>query len=341
MKTLAIGIDFGGTNTKVGVVEKGGEILTSKEFPTLPERGPEDFIKRLSEIIATFKRSYGKEIIGIGAGIPSWDGEKKQIINPPNLPGFHQFSFCQRLEEVFPEWKGKILADNDANVSALAELLYGGWPEAKRGIIVLTLGSGIGFGGYIFDPKTSSLVKITGARYRGGEGGHIAIPLPPGAIKRKCGCGCEYCLEAYASATAISDFAKIAIKKMCAGEGETEIVKVIQESPEYDPSKPLLCQVNPRHVEEAARLGDREARQILFWSSFALAYGIRSFIQLFDPGIVVLTGGVSRWKELVEKTKSILKTLPGVVPVADTKVEVSRLKNPGILGAASLIFEKY
>ncbi len=260
----AIGIDLGATTSPLGIVfHNSRRILRFTKFPTLPEKGPEDYVKRIAKNLNGLGELYcqnylGRKILGVGLGIPSWNGEKKMIMNSPNMPLFNDFPLIDALEKACPQWEGEIRADNDANVAGDAEVLFGGWEWSGQGINVFTLGGGVGFGGYVYDSETDRLIKVTGEHYRGGEGGHIPIPHPPGAPERKCGCGYSFCLEAYASATAVTEFAKMAITP----EAGSLIDNMVAWDSSYDRSKRRIDQVNPLHVEQAAAENDKRALEI-------------------------------------------------------------------------------
>ncbi|MCX6789670.1 MAG: ROK family protein [Candidatus Gribaldobacteria bacterium] len=338
----AIGIDIGAIGTKLAIVSRGScRLFDSTYVPKIENEIPEHYIGRLVSAIKMLKSYYkiasdDKELLGVGLGIPSWNGEKKMVANSPNMEFLNDFPLVEALEEVFPQWEEKIVADNDANVAGDAEVMFGGWEGSERGINVFTLGGGVGFGGYLYDPTSDKLIKVTGAHYRGGEGGHIPIPHPPGAPKRKCNCGYDDCLEAYASATAVMNFAQMAITPQT---GSLIDVMVAQD-PVYDRSKRRGDQVTPLHIEKAAKIGDNRALEIQGWLAFALAHGMRAMNQIFDPGLFIICGGMSRWTAAIRQARTILHSLPGVVPNKGVRVCSSRLKNAGILGAAALVLSE-
>jgi len=188
-KRVAIGVDIGGTNTKIGLVSECGEILNKRSFATLASRGVDSFLSLLQSEIASMLNEGAYKPCGIGVGAPNANGLTGYVENPPNLP-WGTFDLKQMLEL---KLKMPVFVDNDANVSAAGE---GTWGIAQnmKNFVVVTLGTGVGTG-VVVDGKV-----VQGHKGGAGEGGHLVV-VPEG---RKCGCGGLGHLECYASATGIS-----------------------------------------------------------------------------------------------------------------------------------------
>lgn len=185
-----LGIDIGGTNIRLGIVDDKGKILCRKRFPTLKEQGKDKVIARLLKAIADVNKNSKYPIRGIGIGCPGpLDSRKGIVLSPPNLPGWNKVPLKNIVQKRF---KLPVILENDANCFALGEK----WRGAAKGckdIVCLTLGTGIG-GAIILNG-----VLYTGKDGFGGELGHMSINFDG----PKCGCGKRGCLEAYASATAL------------------------------------------------------------------------------------------------------------------------------------------
>jgi glucokinase len=345
MTKYSIGIDIGATTVKLGVVTASGKITYQKEMKTDALRGPEQFIERLAkttkELIreSKIKRDQCK---GIGIGCPSWDGYREVVGEAHNLPGFKGLAIGKIIarESNFPTF-----VDNDANAAVEGERIFGGWGEASQNIVVYTLGTGVGGGVIHTDPRTGIPAKITGYKLRGAELGHITIALPPGKKSRKCTCGHPDCLEAHASATAVKEIAKEKVKKLM-GEGKkTRIIEMVGKDPSLQESgigsKPdgeKIEHIEAKHVALAAAEGDKLSLEIEDETASALAEGIHNVVQAFDPQIVVIAGKMGmRWGRMVGKAITKYRAAKGgVVLPGEVRIEISRLENPGILGAAAL-----
>ena len=183
MKTV-LGIDIGGTNTKLGLVNEKGEILKTTSFPTNSERSFEDFLLQIKKEIDSFKSVF--EAIGIGA--PNANSESGQIENPPNLK-WRVAPVVSGLKKYFSK---PIVLENDANMAACGEKKFG-LAKDLQDFVVITLGTGIGTGIFCHNHL------ITGFHSVASEGGHLQI-FPEG---RNCHCGGFGHLEAYASVRGI------------------------------------------------------------------------------------------------------------------------------------------
>jgi len=307
-----IGVDLGGTNYAVGLVDEDGKILARIDGETKVHEGPDAVVERLVKSILSL--SEGDSIFAVGIGSPgSIDHITGTVRFSPNFPGWIDFPLAEKIER---RTSLKVFVENDANAYALGERTFG-VAKGMDHVVCLTLGTGIG-GGVI-----THGVLLRGSTGIGAELGHMNV-LPNGP---KCGCGSRGCLEALASATAIKNFVKEGFER----HRESSLFKT--KGPES---------VTPKDVFDHAKLGDQFALQIFNTVVDALAAAIGSLVNIFNPQMVVLGGGMANagdflLEPVAERTKSyVLPTMLGTY-----RIELSRLgKDAGILGAASIVFER-
>lgn len=185
-KQYSIGIDIGGTNTKIGVVSRDGVVIKKDRFKTRADESFDDFLMTLIAVLNHLKADL--DIIGVGVGAPNANGLTGMIVNPPNL-SWGTVDLKKRLSDVL---NLPVFVDNDANIAAVGEMIWGSAIGCKN-FLSVTLGTGVGTG-IVVDGKVLQSTK-GGA----GEGGHITVI----ADGRVCGCGCKGHLEAYVSASGI------------------------------------------------------------------------------------------------------------------------------------------
>jgi len=268
-----LGIDIGGTNLVVGAVrEKGGEVVGLRSEPTEAKRGPDHVIKR---IVAMARLAIadaealkpGAEFVGAGIGAPGpLNTAAGVVLLTPNL-GWTNLP----LRDLVSHGIGlPATLDNDANCALVGEWWVGA-AKGSRHAIVFTLGTGIG-GGVIVDGKL-----LHGASDVAGEFGHMTIDTNG----RRCGCGNDGCLEAYASGPAI---ARRAVEHIAAGDRS-----IITEMVGGDHDR-ITAQI----VYEAAEAGDPIALEVVRDTARYLGVGVANLINLLNPEIVVICGGVTR-----------------------------------------------
>jgi len=184
---IAIGIDIGGTNTKVGFISPEGDLLAYFSHPTDKNISALEFIQKLAK---ECKEKWGDaEILGVGVGAPMANFDSGMIEFAPNL-GWSQVPLKQWMSEAF---KSPCLIENDANLAAIGEKKWGKGKNLTHFILV-TLGTGVGTG-LILDNKI-----FRGNKSLGGEGGHVLIPHHK---SRVCSCGGMNHLESFLSAKGI------------------------------------------------------------------------------------------------------------------------------------------
>jgi glucokinase len=269
---FVLGIDIGGTNLVVGsVAEDGSTVLATASEPTHSEAGATDVLDRLvglaqRAIAATRQAAPGAEIIGLGVGAPGpLDTKRGIVLLTPNLGWVNM-----PLRQIIHDRMGLPAAlDNDANCAVLGEW----WVGAARGArhaIGITIGTGIG-GGLILDGRL-----YHGASDVAGEIGHTTIDTEG----RRCKCGNYGCLEAYASGPNI---ALRAVEEIEAGADSSLRTLVAGD----------LGKITAQTVYQAAADGDELALEIVNDTAKFLGVGIGNLLNVFNPEVVVVCGGVT------------------------------------------------
>lgn len=310
-----IGIDLGGTNISAGLVNEEGKLLYKSSVPT--GMGVSDY--EITEIMAKFCLSIIREcdiserdVTSIGIGCPGvCDDLNGTLLYTVNLP-FRNTN----IAEIFSKFiRVPIHLANDANCAALGEVVAGG-AKGYKDSITMTLGTGVG-GGIIIDGKI-----YTGANHAAGEMGHIAIY----AGGEQCSCGRKGCLEAYASATAL-----IRESKKAAVEHPSSMIAQLCEGD--------LNKINAKTPFDAKRAGDKIGTEIVDKYIRDLGEGIIDYINIFQPEIILLGGGISKEGEyLLKPLREYVFTYSyGHEFLKKTKIECAVLGNDaGIIGAAML-----
>lgn len=274
-----VGVDVGGTNVVVGTVHaEGGELYGQYQESTRVADGPEAVVAQIADMVgrsiadarAALERA--PDVIGVGIGSPGpLDTKRGVVLTTPNL-GWRNFPLRDRVGAAtgLPA-----TLDNDANCAIFGEW-WRGAAKGARHVIGLTIGTGIG-GGIVLDGKI-----YHGASDIAGEFGHMTID-PSG---RRCGCGNYGCLEAYASGPAIAARAR-------------EGVEAGVPSRLRDYVGGVLDAVTAQVVYEAARDGDEHSQEVVKETARVLGAGIASLINIFNPEVVVICGGVTRAGDLL------------------------------------------
>lgn len=313
-----IGIDMGGTNLKGGIVSSAGNILFSRSIPIFANRGGKFVLRSLlglvDELIMEAKKRK-KVIKAIGIGTPGAVDAKKGCVcfGANNLPGWKGIPFVKNIEKRF---KVRVFAHNDATLAALAEARFG-VARKKKHIVCITLGTGIG-GGIIIDGSV-----YDGCVGYAGEIGHMKI-VPGG---RACSCGMKGCWEAYASATAVIKTAK----KLSQRKNTSRL---------YKEFKGRWAELEAKDVFRAANNNDRISVEVIKSTGFYLGVGLSNLVNIFNPEVIVLSGGMSRARSLRKAYYNTFKDLCMRYSYSSVKVVISRFKNnAGILGASAWAME--
>jgi glucokinase len=267
-----IGIDIGGTNLVVGAVrEDGTQVLGLHSEPTGASHGADHVIDRIvgmatATITEARAREPAADMVGVGIGCPGpLDTKAGIVILTPNL-GWVDMPVRDRIADRLG-LPGSL--DNDANCAMAGEWWVGAARGARHAITV-TLGTGIG-GGIVVDGKL-----LHGASDVAAEVGHITIETNG----RRCGCGNDGCLEAYASGPAIARRTREAIE---AG-AESAITLIVHGE---------LPLITAQTVYEAAATGDPLALEVVHETAKYLGVGVANLINILNPEVVVICGGVT------------------------------------------------
>ena len=276
-KRWVIGVDLGGTNVSVGVLPNDGgdgDVIAMVTKPTEASKGAKYVVDKIvamvNEAIRTVIDEHGgskDDFAGIGIGSPGpLDRKTGTIINTPNL-GWRNFP----LRDLISNEVGLPAAlDNDANCATYGEWWLGAGKDVNN-LVGLTLGTGIG-GGIVMGGKI-----YHGASDAAGEIGHMTID----STGRKCNCGNYGCLEAYASGPNI---AARAVEGIEAG-AETVLPDLVDGD---------LDKITAATVYEGVVLGDAYANEVMKETAKFLGTGIANIVNVLNPEMVVITGGVTR-----------------------------------------------
>ena len=312
-----IGIDLGGTNIAVGLVNEFCRIVVKKSTPTQANRPSDeitaDMARLCLEVCAEAKTSITDiESIGIATpGIANLDNGCVEY--SCNLP-FRRYPIVKTLASMLDIPADKVKIANDANAAAYGEAVAGAARGASDSIMV-TLGTGVG-GGIILGGKI-----FTGFNHAAGEIGHIVIETN-GAL---CGCGRRGCWEAYSSATALIRMTKEKIAE-CEKEGRYTVMSEAER-------------VTGRTACDAMRAGDPAGKEVYDKYVYYLATGLANMINIFQPEIISLGGGVSNeGQSLIDALLPIIrKEQYGTDFLVNTQIRIAELGNDaGMIGAAMM-----
>lgn len=312
MKYVA-GVDLGGTNTKIGILDEDGTLLKSTSIKTMSLNGVEDTMSRIWNKIKELMLELNiKGIEGIGMGIPGPVKKQKIVTFFANFPWERNLDVSKIMEDISGV---KTRLDNDVNVIALGEAKYG----AGKGIdssITVAIGTGIGGGIYVSGRLISG---FTGA---GGEVGHMKV-VKDGKL---CGCGQKGCFEAYASATGLI---REAVSRLIVNKNN-EIYNMVGGD---------LSKVEAKHIFDAAKNGDRFALELVDYEADYLALGIGNILNIVNPEAIILGGGVALAGEfLFERVRKQLINYALPVTLDGLKILGSTLGNDaGVKGASALV----
>ncbi|WP_121611807.1 ROK family glucokinase [Mesobacillus foraminis] len=315
-----VGVDLGGTTTKIAFISFYGEILNKWEIPTDKSNEgkniPTDIAKAIDHKLDELGHSKN-EIHGIGIGAPGpVDLTSGIIYEAVNLGWKDQYPLKDLLEV---ETSLPVVVDNDANVAALGEMWKGAGNGAKD-LVCVTLGTGVG-GGVIANGDI-----VHGKRGAAGEIGHITSIAVGGA---PCNCGKSGCLETIASATGIVRLAHEALQK---GQQEGKLGEILRE----------YGQVSAKDVFDAARNGEKSALEVIENVASHLGVALANIANTLNPEKIVLGGGVSRAGDILlrpVKENFLKHSFPSVAK--STEIAIATLGNDaGVIGAAWLVKNK-
>ena len=310
----SVGVDLGGTNIKFGVVSGSGEVLHKGMLSAQVSLGREAILSNLRLAVQRSLAFAGRKRIRvncIGVGSPGSVNLRTGRIEGscPNLPQMLGVNLKRRLSDHFDY---PMHVDNDANLMALAEFRFGA-AKGFKNVLCLTLGTGIG-GGIILGGEL-----FHGSSFAGAEFGHMTI----NHNGRKCNCGGTGCLEMYASAPAMVKDAKRLLRKD-------------QKSVMHRLVKGDLGRLTTRVIFQAEKNGDATASRVINQACAYLGAGIASAVNLINPQVVVIGGGVSQGGlSFIRRIENEVKAR--AFPSATKRLKVIKAKlgnDAGFIGAA-------
>jgi glucokinase len=302
-KNFAIGIDLGGTNMRIALVSRDGQLIRKIKEPTSGEI--------LDILLKSVNELFSDDIAGIGIGIAGLiDREHGKILISPNLHTVETIDFLTTFEKKFGV---PVFLENDANTAAFGEQWVGIGKNFSN-FVLLTLGTGIG-GGIVYGKK---LLRVSS------EIGHMSIDI----TGEKCPCGNSGCLETYASARALLSKAISLLER-----GRESLLTEYCDGTFY--------KLTAEDINRAALDGDNLARELLKDTGRYLGIGIANIINIMSPEAIILSGGlIGAWdiyiqEAIKEASRRSLKELFDMVRI----VPSSLLDNAGIIGSAGLAFQ--
>ena len=316
-KPYVLGLDMGGTNSVLGVVDARGHVLGRTSIKTQAYKDINDYVNALYEEAEKIIEPLGgmEMVRGIGAGVPNGNFYTGYIQEAMNLP-WQTVPFAKLVSERFGL---PCRITNDANAAAMGEMTYGA-AKGMKNFIMITLGTGVG-SGIVVDGNV-----VYGHDGFAGELGHTTAVR--GENARPCNCGKMGCLEAYASATGVARTAK---EILCATNKDTLLRKLNVDN------------ITSKDVYDAAEQGDEVAKEIFDFTGTILGQKLADFIAFSAPEAIVLFGGLTKSGDWIKRPIEEAMN-SNVLPLWKNKVKVlfSDLKeaDAAVLGASALAWSE-
>ena len=314
-KDLIVGVDFGATFIKVGLLDIKGRMIKKSMFSSKGYASRDKLIDRIAIEIKEILSSQKSRVLGLGMGVPGPVDYKKGIVyNLTNVKGWKKVP----LRDILRKKTGlPVFIDNDANAACAGEARWGA-AKGYKYIVCVTLGSGVG-----------TAVIINGKIYRGrgysaAEMGHICIDRNG----PKCNCGSNGCIETFL--------------------GNSYIVKDVVESLKQGKKSILLklangkySDITPKLIDKAAKMGDKFSIDIWKMAGENLGIGLTGIVNTFNPEIIVIGGGLSKaGKLLFNSVNDTVKQRAMKVFTGDLKIKRARfIEDAGTFGAAALVLD--
>jgi glucokinase len=316
MVELAVGIDIGGTNTLIGLVNRKGETLTETNISTTTHSNIEDYFAQIAQEIQNLltKLGEGYRLLGIGIGAPNGNYYNGTIEYAPNLNWRGVINVVELMQKHFSL---PVVLTNDANAAALGEMIYGGAKEMKN-FVVITLGTGLGSGLVVNGDV------VYGHDGFAGELGHTVVK----ENGRLCGCGLRGCMETYVSATGLK--------------------RTYMEMMAYFPFKAALSsksfdEITAKDISIAAQNGDKVALETFDYTARMLGQKIAETAAYLSPEAVFLFGGLAQSGELLfaptrkYMEENMLSVYKNKIKLLPSQVDGA---NAAVLGASALIWKE-
>jgi len=313
---VVLGLDIGGTFTKIGLVDREGSIHFEDEISTRGYPTIEEFIQALHTHVMQSLEKINTSflLLGIGVGAPNGNYYAGTIENAPNLVWKGKIEFVKLMEKQFHL---PVLVTNDANAAALGEMLFGAAGDLKN-FLMITLGTGLGSGLVVNGDI------IYGHDGFAGELGHVLV-YDNG---RQCGCGKRGCLEAYVSATGIK---RTVYELMAEDSMESEVRNI------------PFSKLKPKMITDLAESGDPIAIKAFERTGFLLGRALADTVAHISPARIFIFGGLAKaGKWIIDPAKKSMEE--HLLPIYRNKIDIvpSALldKNIAVLGAAALIWKR-
>lgn len=310
--TLTIGVDVGGTKVAAGVVDADGEVLARVRRDT-----PADDVAKTRDVIVEVvtELASGREIEAVGIGAAGWiNADRSVVLFAPNIAWRDE-----PIRDYVSSAVGlPVIVENDGNVAAWAEFQHGAGRHADESMVMLTIGTGVG-GGIILGGQL-----LRGAHGIAAELGHF-LSVPEG---HQCGCGRLGCIEQYASGNALVRFARAGARQ--APDRAGRLLELA--GGEVDA-------ITGPMVTSAAQDGDPISGEAFAQIGHWLGLGLADLVQILDPQVLVVGGGVVEAGDLLmgptRRTFTEALAQRGKLPVAE--IRPAELGNTaGMIGAADL-----
>jgi len=316
MKEVTYGLDIGGTNSVIGIVDREGHILAEDTVSTRKYPVVEDFVEACFSMMQKLEKSLGEEvkIMGIGIGAPNGNYYNGTIEHPPNLVWKGIIPMADLFKKYFDV---PVVLTNDANAAAMGEMIFGGARGMKH-FIEYTLGTGLGSGIVI---NGEILYGHTGFA---GEIGHII--MKPGG--RDCGCGRQGCLENYGSATGL-------VRTMH---------ELLGKRREKSKLRKIPCEeLDSKQIFDAAKEGDKIALEAFDETAKILALSMANAVAFSSPEAIFIFGGLANAGDLLLKpTRKYMEEMlqimfKGTVKILPSEIPESKC---AVMGASALAWNE-
>lgn len=307
---MYIGIDLGGTNIAVGIVDENGRVIRKGSVPTLKERHYKEIIRDMAELSKKVVAEAGytlDDVVSVGIGSPGTVDNSRGMVVYANNISMNNVSMAAEFRKYIDK---PVNMENDANAAAYGEYIASG--GSAQSFIFMTLGTGVG-GGIITDGKI-----YRGFNCAGAEIGHTSIVMDG----KKCTCGKRGCLEQYASVTALIEQTREMIEK-CPKSKMSEWVKE-------------NGRISGRTAFECAAEGDEAAIKVRDRYIRYVAEGVSNLVNIFQPELFVIGGGISKEGDaLLNPIREFVYANDYNKHMPKTEIRIAELFNDaGIVGAA-------
>ena len=313
LKPNVVGIDIGGTNSVIGLVNREGQVIVTTSIKTQSYPEFNQYADALSDAIKSLIAANGgiDKVQGVGVGAPNANFYTGNIEYAANLPWKGIVPFAK---EISKRVGLPVALTNDANAAAIGEMTYG-VARGMKDFIMITLGTGVGSG------IVANGQMIYGHDGFAGELGHCIVVRNG----RKCGCGNCGCLETYTSATGVARTAREFLEKRA---NEDSLLRKIP-----------AADITSKDVYDAAKAGDQMAKDIFAFTGEILGQSLADFVKFSSPEAFVLFGGLAKSGDLlIEPIKKAMEA--NLMPIFRNKVKIllSGMKeaDAAVLGASAL-----